>query len=256
MNIPVLNVEGDTIPEAWENAVIAVSKYGIEFETEYDREGDPLSLDCTMIMTINCPQDEPKIHRCFPGSLEDLETYRREVVDGISDYKVTTGKWSYSYHDRLANYPDGMSSIDQLETLLDKLAESPYTRRAQAITWVPSLDAKHSEPPCLQRLWFRALPNNGGYSLNMNLHWRSRDSLKAALMNLYALASLQKKIADYLQERTSKPVSCGRIVDISDSFHVYGKDLKDLENLLRQIEKRPFALRTWLSSYARESDDN
>ncbi len=73
--IPVLKVEGKTLPEAWEKAVIETWTKGLDIKTEYDKEGDPPSKDCTMIMVVTEPMSEPRIHRAFPGALEDLEVY-------------------------------------------------------------------------------------------------------------------------------------------------------------------------------------
>ena len=75
--IPVIRVEGNTLPEAWEKAVMATWKDGLDIKTEYDKQDDPMSKDCTMIMVVNKPMSEPRIHRAFPGGLEDLEVYRQ-----------------------------------------------------------------------------------------------------------------------------------------------------------------------------------
>ena len=85
-------------------------------------------------------------------------------------------------------------TLTRWKQLLKILLNAYYTRRAQAITWDPELDAKHHEPPCLQRLWFRILEDpEKGLVLNMNTHWRSRDAYKAAFMNIFALTDLRKK---------------------------------------------------------------
>ena len=86
--IPVIKVEARTLPEAWEKAVVATWKEGLDIKTEYDKPGDPSSKDCTMIMVVNEPASEPRIHRAFPGGLEDLEVYRQEVVNGIHDHWI------------------------------------------------------------------------------------------------------------------------------------------------------------------------
>ena len=79
-DIPVIKVEAKTLPEAWEKAVMATWNDGLDIKTEYDKAGDPQSKDCTMIIVIDEPMKEPRIHRAFPGGLEDLEIYRQEVV--------------------------------------------------------------------------------------------------------------------------------------------------------------------------------
>src|SRR3989338_7213590 len=106
MQIPVLLIEGNTLPEAWEKAVIATWGKGLAIKTEYDKPADPPSKDCTMVMAVHHPMSEPRIHRAFPGGLEDLEIYRQEVVEGVHDHWINPeeGKWTYTYHQRMSDY--------------------------------------------------------------------------------------------------------------------------------------------------------
>lgn len=252
-NIPTLFVTGKTLPEAWEKAVLACWREGAAIKTEYDKPGDPPSRDCTMTWVVEDPFAEPRIHRAFPGGLEDLEVYRQEVVDGVHDHWIAPqeGKWTYTYHKRLFGYEIEGRAIDQIEAAVSKLAETGHTRRAQAITWNVHLDPPTYDPPCLQRLWFRLLDDEEGRPvLNMNAHWRSRDAYKAAYMNVFALTDLQRRIAGRLAERIGRPVRVGRYADLVDSFHIYGSYFKDFEGFLRMVEKRSFEDRTWDSSYA------
>ena len=39
--IPVLNVKGQTIPNAWEQSLIHLYHYGQKISTQYDKSGDP-----------------------------------------------------------------------------------------------------------------------------------------------------------------------------------------------------------------------
>jgi thymidylate synthase len=251
--IPVLMVEGDTIPEVWENAVLRCWHEGIGIRTEYDKADDPPSKDCTMVMVIRDPLGEPRIHRAFPGGLEDLEVYRLEVVEGIHDdwIRPEEGKWSYTYHERLFSYPYGGERINQIDYVIDKLAEATYSRRAQAITWNVMTDRGVTDPPCLQRLWFRLNDGNGGLVLNMNGHWRSRDAYKAAFMNLWALTDLMRLIGERLSDRLSVPVELGRYVEMVDSFHIYGAYFKEFEGFLGTVKKREFEDRVWETRFAR-----
>ena len=52
------------------------------------------------------PFAEPRIHRAFPGGLDDLEKYRAEVLYGVHDHWIdpAAGKWEYTYHERLFAY--------------------------------------------------------------------------------------------------------------------------------------------------------
>lgn len=260
--IPVLMVKAESISEAWEKSVLELWEHGVTAKTEYDRAIDPLSKDSTMTIEVRSPFSEPRIHLAFPGGVEDLEKYRQEVMSGVHDHWIRPeeGKWTYTYHDRIVNYRvvDNLTSskvesplkpVDQLQYIIDKLSESRYSRRAQAITWMPTADPPTDDPPCLQRVWCRILPDDNGRSvLNMNTHWRSRDAYKAAFMNIYAFTELQKYIAEKITEKCGETIEVGRYVDISDSYHIYGADHKEFqERFLKSVSERSFENRTWRS---------
>ncbi|PJE69371.1 hypothetical protein COU96_00130 [Candidatus Shapirobacteria bacterium CG10_big_fil_rev_8_21_14_0_10_38_14] len=263
--IPSIAVWGKTLPEAWENAVLATWEFGTLIPTEYDQPEDPESRDATVMITIASPLSEPRIHKDFPDGLEGLAIYTQEVVAGVHDSRVKEGGWSYSYHDRLFNWPgiDGwkniealvgqkieLPKIDQIEILSQKLAQTPHSRRAQAVTWNPLNDAVHHEPPCLQRIWCRVVKSEENlYLLEMNTNWRSRDALKAAFMNMFAITELQKQIAQQIAAISGRRVEPGRYVDTSDSFHIYGSDVRkgDVERFLHGIRNFDFERRTYRS---------
>lgn len=258
--IPVIFANGNSLAEAWENSLIALYYHGCNVKTQYDNPKDPPSIDCTMIMTIENPFAEPVIHRCFPGGLEDLEEYKQEVCDGIKDFLIGVHEesWQYTYHERLKRYdvPGLGETIDQLKEVVEKLAEVPFTRRAQAITWQPWKDNYIIDPPCLQRFWFRILEINGEYYLNTNMDFRSRDAYKAAFMNDFAFIHLIKNVAEAIEEKLrkkgiNKAVKLGRFVDKSDSYHIYGKDIQDFEKqFIENLFKRNFQQRTWTLEFA------
>ncbi len=266
-SIPVLTATGTSLAEAWENSLLALWKGGGRVPTEYDAKADGQtvdqpSLDCTMVMTVLEPQSEPFIHRAFPGGLEDLEEYRQEVLDGIKDHWVrdpnnpNDDRWEYTYHQRIFAYevPGLEGKIDQLAQAVEKLSAAPFTRRAQAITWQPWFDLNCYDPACLQSIWLRVLPDaDDVWHLNMNVRFRSRDAYDAAFMNCFALISLQERLAGELSEKAGREVRMGRYVDMSDSYHVYGRRLDHFrENFLRQVKERSFEDRTWDREFAEE----
>lgn len=74
-NIPVLHVCEPSLAAAYEQALVTLHEHGCRFRTQYDKPGDPLSLDCTMNITVLDPLAEPLIHKAFPGGIEDLREY-------------------------------------------------------------------------------------------------------------------------------------------------------------------------------------
>ena len=192
-NIPVLNVEGATIPHAWENAVKAVWEKGIDIKTEYDKPEDPPSKDATVIITVEDPFAEPRIHRYLPCGLDFIEIYINEVVNGVHDHYINPaeGKWEYTYAERIFEYSvPTKSNINQIDEIVNILKNCSHSRRAQFVTWKvwEDLGIEVKDPACLQRGLFRIINNK----LNANFHMRSNDGLKAALLNMIAFTELQK----------------------------------------------------------------
>ncbi len=185
--------------------------------------------------------------------------YIEEIIGGVNDHLIQESETSYpySYHDRIFNYKAyseedekhiehyfykniqksvadivGLQMknfkfprINQIKYIIEKLKKSGYSRRAQAITWRPYADPYRYDGPCLQRIWCRVIDNK----LTMTTTWRSRDLFKAWEANVNGMIQLQKIIAKKLK------VEIGNYIDISNSLHIYGKDLKELIDILERI---------------------
>lgn len=213
-----------------------------------------------MILTITDPLKEPMIHMDFPGGPQQLEEYAMEVCEGIKDHLIRNPddpadtRWEYTYHGRMCSYDvPGLGPLDQIETMCRKLAEVPYTRRAQAITWKTWEDNDCFDPPCLQSLWGRITEEDGKKLFSLNARFRSNDAYKAAFMNIYALVRLQEKMAERISEISGRPVYMGRYCHIADSYHIYGSYFKEFEKrFLGALEKRTFEQRTLRYDAVRE----
>lgn len=238
-------MEAATLPEAWEKAVLDVYDYGVDVSTEYDQLGDPPSKDAMTTIVVQRPFKEPMIHKNFPGGPAELEIYRQEVVSGIHDHWIDpdAGKWTYTYHQRLNQY-------DQLQYMAEKLADVPYSRRAQAVTWEQKTDPSTDDPPCCQRVWARLLPDEDGFlTLDFHTHWRSRDLYKAWFMNAFAFIDLQDRLACEVAALRHEPVQLGSYVDTSDSLHIYGSYMDEkFEDEIAKIRDEDISTRVWNSS--------
>lgn len=118
--------------------------------------------------------------------------------------------------------------MNQLDPITHKLSQSPYSRRCQFVTWRPYADPFRTDPPCLQRGWFRVV--NG--KLKMQTTWRSRDLFRAWEANVNGMLYIQKTIADKLDREL------GSYVDFSNSLHIYGSTFRDLLDMLERMRER------------------
>jgi len=267
-----LFISGNNVKDVWLETILEVLKHGIHIKTSYDRKGDPPSRDATVMIEITNPINNPITIRNkelqvkskhgnkyniygHPADLYLIESiksgYIEEMMIGVNDHLIIDSETSfpYTYHDRLFNYTaygkedhdkikykyklmklNGryLPRIDQIKQVIKKLKKSPFSRRIQATTWRPYSDPFRPDPPCLQRVWFRILDNK----LYMETTWRSRDLFKAWSANVNAMITLQQYVAYELN------VEIGSYIDISNSLHIYGKDLKELKELLSRIYSR------------------
>ena len=128
---------------------------------------------------------------------------------------------------------------------MDKLAATPHTRRAQAVTWKAWVDPDIEDPPCLQRIWFRIL----GDTLICNVHMRSNDAYKAAFMNMFAFVDLQRIVAERISEKIGRDVKVGRYVDITDSLHIYGSYFTEALQEIEKMQDGNYKARSWQSDH-------
>lgn len=244
-----IHIIEETMPMAWERAVVACWEQGESFPTQYDKSSDPNSRDVVAMIHVREPLAEPRVHRAFPGGLADLEKYRAEVLLGVHDHWIdpAAGKWEYTYHQRLYEYelPVGRGDTaryNQIDRCVEMLKACGYTRRAQAVTWKVWEDLGIADPACLQRMWFRVQDGR----LNMVVHMRSNDAFKAAFMNMYAFVELQKLVADRVG------VEAGEYCHIVDSFHIYGSYFDEFESFLKLVNTRTPQDRVWDWAYGIE----
>jgi len=265
--IPVGLCTGKGLAEAFESALVTLYEGGIRMRTQYDKPGDPPSIDCSMNITVSDPLSEPMIHKAFPGGVADLREYVMELEGAKDDWVKAVDdpndtRWEYTYHGRFARHGhvkrlartsmDGMTGcsstivdasgdeVDQISAVVDKLAKSPFTRQAQMITWMPSVDLGCYDPPCLQSIWCRIVEADAKWWLNWNIRFRSNDAWGAAFMNMFGLTMMMNDlVVRPLAAATGKDVVLGRLNWQADSFHVYGKDIEALEKGLIERRKRP-----------------
>ncbi|MFX0098547.1 MAG: thymidylate synthase [Candidatus Hodarchaeota archaeon] len=263
-----LSIEKPSVAECWISAIQQVFFEGDKIESEYDSGDDLPTRDCSSAIHVTEPFSKPfairgkirevagSIIYCHPADIYCMESikggYLTEVMAGDRDKDIWENETSYpyTYHDRLFNYKamnvedksylknvndellrsvSEIPGMDQVEYIVEKLKKSPYSRRAQAITWRPLSDPARDDPPCLQRIWFRVQDG----ILKMNTHWRSRDLFGAWEANINGMFQIANHVAEELG------VTFGEYFDFCDSLHIYGRKkliFKEVVPLLERVK--------------------
>lgn len=277
--IPTLRVVGQTIPQAHFRAMKAVWEHGLAIRTEYDRKNeagdyiDPPSRDARVLIEVIDPFEEPRFP---PISFCEIGTYIGEIM-GVKDHMVvpmnvlkdaiggelTSKQWPYTYHQRLVDHPDlNGSTVDQLALAVERVAATPYTRRAVATTAVPNLDPFLKEDvPCLREIQLRCPEDEDGtLVLNMNTMWRSRDLFKAWPDNVVAITFMQRELARQVEHKAKRRVRAGSYADYSASLHIYGQDFgavggdaaRGLQSFFETFDEDSYLARALTSEMAAE----
>jgi thymidylate synthase len=240
-----LHAYGDTLPMAWEESIIRLVEYGDRYPGRYWREGLPIGRGAYMIITSKNWGEEPRVHRGFTCTPEDLLAYQAEVCKG------TDRKWEYTYHDRIFAY--GPQRINQFEYAMQCLERKHDSNKAVITLGRPEDDCVRagagSHIPCLREIKWRLTSDN---RLDTTLYWRSRDAINAAFNNLFALCKLTEMAAFELSMRLNRRVDIGQLSDITDCYHINGAHMHLAEKVVDMARARPYADRVWTSQDLRD----
>ena len=277
--IPTLHIEAESLPQAHFRAVKAVWENGLEIRTEYDRKDtdgtyiDPPSRDARVLIEVKDPFAQPR----YPAtSFCEIGTYIAEIM-GAKDHMVVpmaklkdaidgeleATEWPYTYHQRLFDHPDvNGETVNQMDLAVDRIAQTPYSRRAVATTNVPNVDPFLQEDvPCLREVQLRCPEDrDGNLILNMNTSWRSRDLFKAWADNVVGITFMQQTLAQAVAEVAGRDVKVGSYADYAMSLHIYGQDFtlvggdpkKGIRSFFDNFDEEAYIARSFTSDDAAE----
>lgn len=206
-------VRGKTLPEAYHEALRWLDMIGAEQPCS---DWNTTQKEISLTMVVEEPLAEPMISKLFIGGPKDLQQYCMEMLDGILDFEVEKGNWSYTYHSRMA---------EQIPLVIAELRRNPDSRRAVIDIRDWQVDMGSSDPACLQHIQY--FIRNG--HLDCKVLFRSNDACKAAFMNAFVLIMLQRRIAEALDVRV------GEYTHRANSFHCYARDYELLRGYIKRM---------------------
>jgi thymidylate synthase len=133
--------------------------------------------------------------------------------------------FSYTYGERLRNYQG--QGIDQINAIIERIRNNKNTRRATATTWIPTIDSKEEEIPCMILVDFKLRKK-----LELTALFRSHDFYGAYPYNIYALSKLQEYVEEQIRMPEKIPAKLGGITVLSISAHIYAGDFQSAQKIL------------------------
>jgi thymidylate synthase len=206
-------IRAKSISDAWYRGLNIIWNHG---NVITDERGSQIREFMDLMVVIEDPYTD-RIPKDTAWNEERLEEYAKQLISGenVQDFE-------YTYGQRLRNWN---GEVDQIEYVIEKLKENPTSRRATAVTWVPPVDTKVSEVPCMIVDDFKI--RNG--KVHLTTLFRSHDFGGAYPANLYGLSRLLEYVADRVG------VEPGMITTVSISAHVYDHDWDMAENIVKGV---------------------
>jgi thymidylate synthase len=224
----VFKVQGKTIANVWLKILDIVMKFGEEKESEYGIRQKEV-LDVVAVVE----SDDDNLAPWLSITEKDLENYFKTFFSEKKKDDV-----EYTYGERLFKYSlsrvkermgiEIQKTLNQIEYIIEKLKEVPYTRRAVAFTWKHEIDVKSKSPPCLTQITW----NIKNRKLYQTAIFRSHDVFGAWVLNAFALRKLQSDISKKLN------VDVGSMIIISNSAHIYENNWEEAERILEKYYRK------------------
>lgn len=206
-----IKIRDKDIAHAWLRIVFAVMRFGKEKKSHHGTTQKEL-LNMMSIITEEDPE-EMNWAEWFPFTKKHLKAYLPQVMS-----KKPLKGVEYTYGSRLRDH----NGINQIETMIQKIKEEYFTRRALAITWNVQKDDQNPLAPCLDLV--QAIVQDD--QLHLTVYFRSNDMFRAWPENAYAIRTMHKEIA------TGTEIEMGETCIISQSAHIYEENYDEAKELL------------------------
>ena len=199
-------VQGNSISATWLKVLDNILKFGEIKNTEYGTRQKEI---WDMVAVIKA--DEDSLPDWLPFKQAALDNYYKSFFSKEKPEGV-----AYTYGERIFGLLLNKGSkdaayLDQVAFAIEKLKETPYSRRAIAVTWRHEIDTPSKSPPCLLEVAWSIKFNK----LYQTATFRSHDMFEGWPLNTYALRKMQKEVAAALN------IPAGDLVIVSMSAHMY-----------------------------------
>lgn len=207
-------IKARTISDAWYRGLNVIWNHGSVIK---DERGSQIRELMNLMVVIEDPYSN-EIPEDSAWNHERLEEYAKQLITGenVQDFE-------YTYGQRLRNW-DG--KVDQIEYVIEKLTNNKTTRRATAVTWVPTIDTEVDEVPCMIIDDFKIRDEK----VHLTTLFRSHDFAGAYPANLYGLSKLLEYVADKVG------LAPGTITTVSVSAHIYDHDWDKIEKIIKGVQ--------------------
>lgn len=123
------------------------------------------------------------------------------------------------------NYYNNVLTLKLVDDIVNHLKQYPNSRRAVFNFWDKSYEDPKVGAACLVYLYFRQTSQG----LDMHACMRANNAFRISLMNFHIYGSIHREVCKKLG------VEMGNYYHFADSYHVYNKDLEEMNEFLSKL---------------------
>ncbi len=212
-------------PDAWYKTLETIWNEGNVFEVCYGSERSK-TKKLNLSIEIAKPETRPLVSDKAPCDMKYVQWYALKYLwSGIIEDET------YTYGSRLRK------PVDQIEEAVKRYLEEPADRQITFVIRLPEdimkrvHDQKH-EPPCLSLIDTEILEGQ----LNLTCYFRSWDAYAGLPANIAGVQLFNEALVSEISRRGNLDLTTGELVFHSKNCHIYERQFKLIEDLLKPKE--------------------
>ncbi|UCB60917.1 MAG: hypothetical protein JSW72_02340 [Candidatus Bathyarchaeota archaeon] len=209
-------------PDAWYKTLEAVWSKGDIFDVCYGSERSR-TKKLNISIDIAKPETRPLVPEKAPCDMKYVHWYALKYLwSGVIE------KETYTYGSRLRK------PLDQIEGAIKRYLEEAADRQITLVIRLPEDILKHvndqkHEPPCLSLIDTEMLDEE----IHLTCYFRSWDAYAALPANIAGIQVFNEAFVSEINQRSSLDLKTGRLVFHSKNCHIYERQFKLVEDLLK-----------------------
>lgn len=220
-----MKIEAFDCPDAWYKTLQEIWNKGELFKIGYGSECTN-TKKLSITIEIKHPENRPLVDEKAPCDMKYVQWYALKYLwsDEIEEE-------TYTYGSRLRK------PVDQVELAVRRYLEEQDDRQITLVVRLPedikkTLNNRQHEPPCLSLIDTEIL----GGKMHLTCYFRSWDAYAGLPANIAGIQLFNEAFVAEINRRGNLGIKTGKLVFHSKNCHVYERQFKLVEELLKPKE--------------------
>ncbi len=223
-------------PDAWYKALHEIWHHGDFFEVRYGSECSN-TKKLNLSIEVAHPENRPLVDEGAPCDMKYVQWYALKYLwSGVIEDET------YTYGSRLRK------PVDQVEEAISRYLQEQGDRQVTLVITLPEdlkkhLEEKQHSPPCLNLIDTEI----SDHRLHLTCYFRSWDAYAALPANVAGIQIFNEALVSEINRRGKLHIETGKLILHSKNCHIYERQFKIVEDLLKPKPKKDNKRKTFIS---------